>query len=111
MGPVDDSVTTATESQSHNMIGIVLILSILFFCLGKTALRPHAPLWKISVDCCTVQLEGIRLFSACASSSGSRVISFFASQTLHNIKKFKKKSGDVNDEAKFSLLFFASRES
>jgi hypothetical protein len=45
------------------------------------------------------------------SSIYQGVQSFFASQTLHNIKKFKKKSGDVNDEANFSLLFFASRES
>ena len=37
-----------------------------------------------------------------ASSDGSRVISFFASQSLHN-KKIKNKSGDVNDEANFSF--------
>ena len=37
------------------------------------------------------------------SSNGSRVISFFASQSLHN-KKIKNKSGDVNDEANFSFF-------
>ena len=30
--------------------------------------------------------------------------SFFASQTLHNVNFFKKKSGDVNKEANFSLF-------
>ena len=33
------------------------------------------------------------------------VHSFFASQSLHNKKKFKKKSGDVNYEAKFPPFF------
>jgi hypothetical protein len=32
------------------------------------------------------------------------VYPFFASQSLHNKKKFKKKSGDVNDEANFSFF-------
>jgi hypothetical protein len=35
-------------------------------------------------------------------------ILFFASQSLHNGKKIKKKSGDVNDEVKFPPFFFAS---
>ena len=43
----------------------------------------------------------------CASAGSSivwTVYSFFASQTLHNRIFFKKKSGDVNDEANFSLF-------
>ena len=38
------------------------------------------------------------------SSIVCTVQSFFASQTLHNRKILKKKSGDVNDEANFSLF-------
>jgi hypothetical protein len=38
------------------------------------------------------------------SSDYWTVYKFFASQTLHNIKNFKKKSGDVNDEANFRLF-------
>jgi hypothetical protein len=38
------------------------------------------------------------------SSYLPRVLPFFASQTLHNRKNLKKKSGDVNDEANFSLF-------
>jgi hypothetical protein len=38
------------------------------------------------------------------SSSYWPVYKFFASQSLHNRIFFKKKSGDVNDEANFSLF-------
>jgi hypothetical protein len=41
---------------------------------------------------------------AAVSSSYWTLLSFFASQTLHNRKNFKKKSGDVNDEANFSFF-------
>jgi hypothetical protein len=44
------------------------------------------------------------LGDAAESSSYQRVQSFFASQTLHNRKKIKKKSGRVNDEANFSFF-------
>ena len=40
----------------------------------------------------------------CVSSSFCTVQSFCTSQTLHNRIFFKKKSGDVNDEANFSLF-------
>ena len=50
-----------------------------------------------------------------AKTSGVVVTGPFINFLLHNHfiteNFFKKKSGDVNDEAKFSLLFFASRES
>jgi hypothetical protein len=42
--------------------------------------------------------------SSSVSSDCSPVQSFFASQSLHNRKKFKKKSGDVNVEANFSFF-------
>jgi hypothetical protein len=38
------------------------------------------------------------------SSSYWTLLSFFASQSLHNRIFLKKKSGDVNDEANFSLF-------
>jgi hypothetical protein len=38
------------------------------------------------------------------SSDGSRVISFFASQSLHNRKKLKKKSGEAKDSVNFSFF-------
>jgi hypothetical protein len=47
-------------------------------------------------------------FLASVSSRVQPVKSFFASQSLHNKKNLKKKSGDVSDEANFCLLFFAS---
>jgi hypothetical protein len=44
------------------------------------------------------------VFCPVFSSSYWTLFSFFASQTLHNRKNFKKKSGDVNDEANFSFF-------
>jgi hypothetical protein len=38
------------------------------------------------------------------SSSCWTLFSFFASQTLHNRKNLKKKSGDATDEANVSLF-------
>jgi hypothetical protein len=43
-----------------------------------------------------------------ASSYSWTLFSSFASQSLHNKKKIKKKSGDVNYEANFPPFFFAS---
>jgi hypothetical protein len=45
------------------------------------------------------------LTQATISSDVCRVQSFFTSQSLHNGKKIKKKSGDVNDEVKFPFFF------
>jgi hypothetical protein len=42
------------------------------------------------------------VFAPYTSSSYWTVLKTFASQSLHNTKKFKKKSGDVNYEANFS---------
>jgi hypothetical protein len=44
-----------------------------------------------------------------ASSNAQSLVSFFASQTIHNRKILKKKSGHVNDEANFSFLGQMSR--
>jgi len=45
-----------------------------------------------------------------ASSDVCTVQSFFTSQSLHNTKKIKKKSGDVNDEENFPFFFCFIRE-
>jgi hypothetical protein len=42
------------------------------------------------------------VFAPYTSSSYWTVLKTFASQSLHNTKKFKKKSGDVNYESNFS---------
>jgi hypothetical protein len=47
----------------------------------------------------------VRLDIRMVSSSLQSFFSFFASQSLHNRKKLKKKSGDANDKANFSFFF------
>jgi hypothetical protein len=46
----------------------------------------------------------MRSLTKCGSSNVQRTFSFFASQTLHNIKKLKKKSREAKDSAIFPFF-------
>jgi hypothetical protein len=47
-----------------------------------------------------------RVYGLGTSSSKQSFFFYFASQSLHNRKKFKKKCGDVNYEANFLFIFW-----
>ena len=59
----------------------------------------------MSSDCWALTFESGVACVAAATQRRPTLQSFFASQSLHNRKKFKKKSGDVNDEVKFPFFF------